>query len=159
MIRMLLLLWALTLVQGMVAGQAAAGVALPSERSLPRIPAAPASPAPGERTRPPRALRPTGTLAVTLRVIALDFTWTGGHRTFPDSLAAGVYLADWVDQQQAQAFWEASVDSLYRGQQDQLVAVLHRGPAYSWAGLTPPADAAAQDWLRKAGLVRFLLLT
>jgi len=110
MIRILLLFWALTQVQGMVSGQ-----------------------------NPLRLL-----------VRSTDFEWTDEPAQYPDSTAAVAFLEDWIAQQRGKAFWEASVDSLFR-QGDNLRAVLHLGPQYRWAGLLPPANENARNWLRKAG--------
>lgn len=110
MIRILLLFWALTQVQGMVWGQS----------------------------------------PLRLLVRSADFEWTDDPEMFPDSLAATAFLEDWLSEQRGKAYWEASVDSLYR-QGNDLLAILHLGPRYSWAGLTPPTDENARTWLRKAG--------
>ena len=70
---------------------------------------------------------------------------------FPDSADWVAYLADWVSEQQADAYWEAGVDSLYRRGPRTYVAVLHRGPAYRWAELRPPTEARALPWLKRSG--------
>jgi outer membrane protein assembly factor BamA len=110
MIRILLLFWALTQVQGMVSGQS----------------------------------------LLRLLVRSADFEWTDDPEQYADSTAAAAFLEDWIAQQRGKAYWEASVDSLYR-QGNDLQAILHLGPQYSWAGLAPPAGEDARYWLRKAG--------
>ena len=110
MIRILLLFWALTQVQGMVSGQS----------------------------------------PLRLLVRSADFEWTDDPGQYPDSAAAFAFLEDWIAQQRGKAYWEASVDSLYR-QGNDLQAVLHLGPQYSWAGLELPPEENTRNWLRKAG--------
>lgn len=70
---------------------------------------------------------------------------------FADSSAVVDYLADWIIEQQEKAYWEASVDSLYRRNASTFIAVLHRGPAYGWGELKPPSDPEALAWARKSG--------
>lgn len=91
-----------------------------------------------------------GQSPLRLLVRSVDFEWADEPEQYPDSLAAVASLKDWIAQQQGKAYWEASVDSLYREGQN-LQAVLHQGPQYSWAGLEAPADENARNWLRKAG--------
>lgn len=111
MLRFLLLLWALTQVQGMVNGQS----------------------------------------SVALKVIATDFEWKDEAQSFPDSSEMMVYLQDWIAQANGKAYWEASVDSLYPTGSATYTAVLHRGEAYTWAGLSPPEEEDARRWLRRSG--------
>jgi outer membrane protein assembly factor BamA len=91
-----------------------------------------------------------GQSPLRLLVRSTDFEWTKAPEQYPDSTAALAFLEDWIAQQQSKAYWEASVDSLYR-QGDDLQAVLHLGPQYNWAGLKLPTDEDARNWLRKAG--------
>lgn len=92
-----------------------------------------------------------GQSSLTLNIVATDFEWKIEPPAFNDSLEIAEYLRDWISQSQAKAYWEASVDSLYRTSPNAFTAVLHRGEAYSWAGLTPPDDDDVQRWLRRSG--------
>lgn len=92
-----------------------------------------------------------GQSALTLTVATSDFEWKPTPKAFADSATIAAYLTDWVTEQQRKAHWEASIDSLYRTDSLTFHAVLHRGTAYTWAGLSAPEDEQAQTWLRKAG--------
>ncbi|MFK8162529.1 MAG: BamA/TamA family outer membrane protein [Lewinella sp.] len=91
-----------------------------------------------------------GQSSLRLLIKSTDFEWTDAPEQYPDSTTAVAFLDEWIAQQRAKAYWEASVDSLYRRGND-LQAILHLGPPYSWAGLEPPAAENARTWLRKAG--------
>ena len=93
----------------------------------------------------------TGQSSLALNIVATDFEWKDPPKTFPDSTAIVNYLQDWITRAQAKAHWEASVDSLYRTTPTTFTAVLHKGKAYAWAGLTPPEDQDIQRWLRRSG--------
>lgn len=93
----------------------------------------------------------TGQSPVTLNVVATDFEWKDEPKSFPDSLAMLAYLEDWIARANGKAYWEASVDSLYPTAPTVFTAVLHRGEAYAWAGLTPPDNEDARRWLRRSG--------
>ena len=93
----------------------------------------------------------SGQGSLRLNVVTTDFEYRESPRAFPDSVALGEYLAEWVASARSKAHWEASVDSLYRTGSTTFTAVLHRGPAYVWAGLTPPEDEEARRWLRRSG--------
>ena len=93
----------------------------------------------------------SGQSSLALNIVATDFEWKDNPKTFPDSAAIVSYLQDWIAQAQTKAHWEASVDSLYRTDPTTFTAVLHRGKAYAWAGLTPPEDEDIQRWLRRSG--------
>jgi len=93
----------------------------------------------------------TGQSSLALNIVATDFEWKDPPKTFPDSTAIVNYLQDWITRAQAKAHWEASVDSLYRTTPTTFTAVLHKGKAYAWVGLTPPEDQDIQRWLRRSG--------
>lgn len=93
----------------------------------------------------------TGQSSLALDIVATDFEWEDETRSFPDSVAISEYLRTWMTEARAKAHWEASVDSLYRTAPGAFTAVLHRGEAYSWAGLTPPDEEDARSWLRRSG--------
>ena len=87
----------------------------------------------------------------TLTVSGADFRFTDRvPPTFADSLEIVGYLQSWIEDQQAAAFWEASVDSL-RARERQVEATLHRGPRYTWAELRLPDDPEVQRWARRSG--------
>ena len=87
-----------------------------------------------------------------LTVKATDFEFTDRvPRSFPDSLEVIAYLDEWRQQSQGKAYWEASVDSLYPTGPHELVARLHRGPAYSWSSLELNGDEQVQRWAKRAG--------
>jgi outer membrane protein assembly factor BamA len=92
-----------------------------------------------------------GQSSVALNVVATDFEWEEEAKSFSDSSEMMVYLQDWINQANSKAYWEASVDSLYPTAPATYTAVLHRGEAYSWAGLSPPDDEDARRWLRRSG--------
>jgi len=87
-----------------------------------------------------------------LTVKTTDFDFTDRvPRSFPDSLEVVAYLDEWRQRSQEKAYWEASVDSLYPAGPRELVARLHRGPAYSWSSLELNGDEQVQRWARRAG--------
>ena len=87
----------------------------------------------------------------TLLLSSPEEGWSDAPREFSDSSEVAVYLEEWVARQRAKAHWEASIDSLHQGEGDTLLAIAHRGPAYRWAELRPPANAQSLAWARKAG--------
>lgn len=68
---------------------------------------------------------------------------------FPSDSALLNALNSWVAHQREQAYWEASVDSLYQLDSLRWQAQLYRGPAYNWAVLQ--TDSVKRQWLRRAG--------
>ncbi|MBC6993818.1 BamA/TamA family outer membrane protein [Neolewinella lacunae] len=86
-----------------------------------------------------------------LQVRGTDLEWTDDPPTLSDSAEVLRYLAEWQAEQQAMAYWEASVDSLYRTGASALQAVVHRGPRYTWGQLRPPTNPEFLAWARQAG--------
>lgn len=70
--------------------------------------------------------------------------------SFPSLSSLDDYLRNWREEQRAEAYWEASVDTLYRSDSLHYFALLHRGPQYRWASLVPD-DNISTTWLRRAG--------
>ena len=88
---------------------------------------------------------------VELTVSAADHEWTDPPQRFADHPTAVAYLDGWVEDQRSSAYWEASVDSLYRVDSLRWRAVVHRGPAYRWGELRAPIDEQSRNWTRRAG--------
>lgn len=86
-----------------------------------------------------------------LRITGDDIPGQSPASTFPDSAALLTYLDNWLARQRGSAYWEASVDSLYRIDARTFGAVLHRGPRYQWGTLAPPAGVLPRRWARQAG--------
>jgi outer membrane protein assembly factor BamA len=59
-------------------------------------------------------------------------------------------LDAWKENQLAESYYEASVDSLIAADSLNFTAYLHRGPAYGWGVLRPDPDIPPR-WLSKAG--------
>lgn len=79
-----------------------------------------------------------------------DSTWIVQPEDSLSSLSdLDEYLRNWRDEQRAEAYWEASVDTLYRTDSLHYIALLHRGPQYRWAELIPNENIP-QTWLRRA---------
>ena len=97
----------------------------------------------------PGKLSGQGTLTLAVRCEDCGRDLPAG--AYPDSTALSEALAAWQADQQAAARWAASVDTLRRLSPSVFLAVLHRGPAYAWGELRPPADPRSAAWLRKAG--------
>ena len=77
--------------------------------------------------------------------------WETDPKTFTDSTAVREALLEWLSDQQRQAYWEASVDSLYLESSATYRAVLHQGPRYAWRQLRLPQNEAIRTWARRAG--------
>ena len=91
-----------------------------------------------------------GPLALAVR--STDFTFEDRlPADFRDSSEIIGYLTDWQQKQRERAYWEASVDTLYRSDAATLTAVLHRGAQYTWSSLTLPEDERVRQWARRAG--------
>ena len=88
----------------------------------------------------------------SLAVVATDFDFDGRiPRRFADTTDLLAYLSEWQQEQIADAFWEASVDSIAGKAGTHWVAYLHRGPAYAWSSLHLPPDERIEYWARRAG--------
>ena len=92
-----------------------------------------------------------GQTDLTLIVRCADCAKDEPAGSYPDSSALVLALTEWQTRQQQAAYWTASVDTLRRTSPSTFLAVLHRGPAYAWEQLSPPADDQARSWLRRAG--------
>ena len=86
-----------------------------------------------------------------LVIEATDFSFSRRiPSSFVDSLETEAYLASWVEDSRAAAYWEASVDS-QRVDRRTLTATLHRGPRYAWSELRLPDDVDVRRWARRSG--------
>lgn len=89
---------------------------------------------------------------IQLEMLSPEPGWSAPRAsTFTDSTGIIAYLTDWRERSQQRAYWEASVDDLYRKDSLTYVATLHRGPAYRWAELRLPEGEPVSRWARKAG--------
>ncbi|MEM9527538.1 MAG: ShlB/FhaC/HecB family hemolysin secretion/activation protein [Bacteroidota bacterium] len=79
-----------------------------------------------------------GQSALRLETLLPGSKWEVVPKRFADSTAVVTYLADWLADQQAKAYWEASVDTLVQVSPSKFRAQLHRGPQYNWSQLAPP---------------------
>lgn len=79
--------------------------------------------------------------------LARDIDWPAGRHA--DSAAVRTALQRLLDELRAQAYWEASVDTLLRNDH-RYTAIVHRGPRYHWRQLSPASDWP-RTWLNRAG--------
>ncbi|MEL6274361.1 MAG: BamA/TamA family outer membrane protein, partial [Bacteroidota bacterium] len=88
---------------------------------------------------------------VQLQIHSSDFSWEEKvPSSFADTVVLTDFLRNWLATTHNEAYWEASVDSLYLHNEGVYRAVLHRGPRYRWAALVAPKDVPS-NWLSKAG--------
>lgn len=67
--------------------------------------------------------------------------WEAIPKRFEDSAAVVSHLSDWLGDQRAKAYWEASVDTLFMATANTFRAKLHSGPQYTWSDLLPPVTS------------------
>jgi len=88
---------------------------------------------------------------VQLQIKSTNFSWEEKiPRSFTDTTEVVSYLSDWLGSARSEAYWEASVDSLFLSSVKVYQAVLHLGPRYRWATLSAPENIP-RAWLSKAG--------
>lgn len=92
-----------------------------------------------------------GQVTYGLRMESADGEELYFSRGFADTAAVTAYLEDWVLDQQAKSYWEASVDSLTKSNASVFRAIVHTGPAYSWGDISLPVSEEARAWARRAG--------
>ncbi|WP_197493978.1 BamA/TamA family outer membrane protein [Lewinella sp. 4G2] len=88
---------------------------------------------------------------VTLELSTDGNTWEISPKTFADSTDVRAELSEWKDKQLAGAYWEASVDTLYRTGPLAFRAVTHTGPRYVWRELRIPGNDVIRKWVKRAG--------
>lgn len=88
---------------------------------------------------------------IRLQTAETGADWATYPKSFTDSSAVLKELSEWAQVEKSKAYWEASVDTIYKIHPDTFRAVLHIGPRYTWAELRLPADPNIRQWAKRAG--------